>query len=93
MLFLSHIAAQDHGVLESLAIPVSLHDLTLALIISRGESAGMSNEPAVQWWGTGQEILQGVVRSEAGTVSGGADRPAIRAALSPPGIEPASNGM
>lgn len=53
----------------------------------------MSNEPAVQWWGVGHEILQGVVRSEAGTVSGGADRPAIRAALSPPGIEPASNGM
>ena len=53
----------------------------------------MSNEPAMQWWGTGQEILQGVVRSEAETVSGGVDCAAIQAALSPPGIEPASNGM
>lgn len=44
-------------------------------------------------WGTGQEILQGMVRSEAETVSGGVDLAAIRAALSPPGIEPASNGM
>lgn len=47
----------------------------------------------MQWWGTGQEILQDAVRSEAETVSGGADHTAIQAVLSPPGIEPASNGM
>lgn len=33
-LFLFHVVALDHGVLESLAIPVSLRDLTLALITS-----------------------------------------------------------
>lgn len=53
----------------------------------------MSNEPATQWQGIGLEILQGVVRSEAETVSSGVDCTAIRAVLSPPGIEPASNGM
>lgn len=37
MFFLSHTAAQVRGISESLAIPVSLHDLMLAVIISPGE--------------------------------------------------------
>lgn len=44
-------------------------------------------------WGIGQEILQGMVRPEADTVSGRVDLAAVQAVLSLPGIEPASNGM